>query len=66
MKILKYIIFISIFVSLFFLIYRESERRGFQKWWTSFRMAAVIAWSVAGFIPGTTEYISRNNETFSN
>ena len=67
MKILKYIIFISIFSSLFFVIYRQSDEKGFRKWWTSFRMAAFMAAILAGLIPTSTEAIKpsvNNNQVY--
>jgi len=63
MKILKYIIFISILSSLFFVIYRQSDEKGFRKWWTSFRMAAILA----GLIPTSTEAVKpsvNNNQVY--
>ena len=67
MKILKYIIFISILRSLFFVIYYQSDERGFRKWWTSFRMAAFMAAILAGLIPTSTEAIKpsvNNNQVY--
>lgn len=51
MKILKYIIFISILSSLFFVIYRQSDKKSFYRWRISFKTAVLIAASVAGLIP---------------
>lgn len=67
MKILKYIIFISILSSLFFVIYHQSDEKGFRKWWTSFRMAAFMAAILAGLIPTSTEAIKpsvNNNQVY--
>jgi hypothetical protein len=57
MQILKYIIFLSILSGIFFLIYRESDDKGFRKWWTSLRMAVLIAAILAGLIPNLVEAI---------
>jgi len=67
MKILRYLIFISIFISIlsgiFFVIYRQSDEKGFRRWRISFKTACIIAASVAGLIPVNTEAIepARNN-----
>ena len=55
MKFLRYLIFISILSSIFFLIYRQSDQKGFRKYWISFRMAAFIASILAGLIPNPVE-----------
>ena len=54
-KILRYLIFISILSSIFFLIYRQSDQKGFRKWLISFRMAAFIAAILAALIPNPVE-----------
>ena len=51
MKILKYIIFISILSSIFFIIYRQSDKEGFHKLWAALKLAAIIAGILAGLIP---------------
>ena len=63
MKILRYIIFLSILSGLFFVIYRQSDEKGFRKWWTSLKIAVIMAAILAGLIPASTEAIepSRNN-----
>ena len=61
MKILKYIIFLSILSSLFFVIYRESDHKGFPRWRVSFRIAVLIAVSAAGLI----EPLGKNNQEFN-
>ena len=57
MKIFKYIIFISILSGIFFVIYRQSDEKGLQKLWISFKIAVLIAAIVAGLIPANTEAI---------
>ena len=57
MKILKYIIFLSILSSLFFIIYRQSHEKGFRRWWASLKMAAILAAILAGLIPSPVETI---------
>ena len=64
MKILKYIIFLSIFCGIFFVIYRQ-----FGKLRTSFKIAVLIAASAAGLIPANTESIEpavavNNNQVY--
>ena len=63
MKILKYIIFLSILSGIFFLIYRQSDQKGLRKLWTSFKIAVSIAAILAGLIPVSAEAIepSGNN-----
>ena len=69
MKILRYIIFLSILSGIFFAIYRQSDKKGFRRWWISFRMAAFIAAILAGLIPNPVEasetYIPSNSSSIS-
>ena len=65
MKIFRYILFLSILSSLFIRLYRQSDKKGFRKWWLSFRMAAVIAAILAGLIPNPVE-ASENLPSTSN
>jgi len=55
MKILKYIIFISILSSLFFVIYRQSDAKGFRRWWISLKMAVLIASILTGLVSESAE-----------
>lgn len=67
MKIFKYIVFISILSGIFFVIYRQSDEKGFRKWWISFKIAVLIAASAAGLIPANTEAIeppANNNQIY--
>ena len=57
MKIFKYILFLSILSGIFLVIYRQSDKTGFRRWWISFKTAAFIAAIVAGLIPTSTEVI---------
>jgi amino acid transporter len=64
---LKYIIFLSILSGIFFVIYRQSDERGFRRWWISFKTAVLIAASAAGLIPVNTEAIEppgNNNQVY--
>ena len=63
MKILKYIVFLSILTGIFFLIYRQSDQKGLRKLWISFKIAVLVAAIVAGLIPANTESVEldRNN-----
>ena len=57
MKILRYLIFLSILSGIFFLIYRQSDEKGFRRWWTSLKMATIIAAILAGLIPSPVQAI---------
>lgn len=63
MKILKYIVFLSILTGIFFFIYRQSDQKGLRKLWISFKIAVLVAAIVAGLIPANTEAVEldRNN-----
>ena len=64
---MKYIIFLSILSGIFFVIYRQSDERGFRRWWISFKTAVLIAASAAGLIPVNTEAIEppgNNNQVY--
>ena len=67
MKILKYLIFISILSRIFFIIYRQSDDKGFCRWRKSFVTACIIAASVAGLIPINIEAMEpagNNNQVY--
>lgn len=67
MKILRYLIFISILSGIFFVIYRQSDEKGFRRWWISFKIAVLIAAITAGLIPVNTEAIEppgNNNQVY--
>jgi hypothetical protein len=72
MKILRYLIFLSILSGIFFVIYRQSDERqsdekGFRKWWTSLKTAVIMAAILAGLIPTSTEAIKpsvNNNQVY--
>jgi hypothetical protein len=66
MRILKHIIFISILSGVFVLIYRQSDEKGFHRWWISFKLAVLTAAIAAGLIPFNTEVIESpgNNNQF--
>ena len=55
MKLLKYTIFLSILSSLVFVIYCQSDEKGFRRWRTSFKAAAIIAASLAGLVSESAE-----------
>jgi hypothetical protein len=57
MKILKYIIFLSILSGIFFVVYHQSDKKGFGRVLMSLKMAAIIAAILAGLIPASTEAI---------
>ena len=50
MKILKYIIFLSILSGIFFVIYHQSDKKGFGRLWMSLKTAAVIAGVLSGLM----------------
>jgi len=67
MKIFKYIVFLSILSGIFFVIYRQSNEKGFSRWWISFKIAVLIAASAAGLIPANTEAMElpgNNNQVY--
>jgi hypothetical protein len=47
MKLLKFLIFLSILGSIFLIVYRNSDNKGLRRLWISFRIAIVIAASLA-------------------
>lgn len=55
MKFLRYLIFLSILSGVFFVIYRQSDAKGFRKWWVSLKMAVLIAAILTGIIPSSTQ-----------
>ena len=63
MKILRYLIFLSILSGIFFVIYRQSDEKGFRKGWVSLKMSVLIVVILAGLIPANTEAMEpyRNN-----
>ncbi len=67
MKILRYLIFLSILSSIFFVIYQQSDQKGFRRWLISFKAADLFAASAAGLIPLNTEAIEspgNNNQVY--
>ena len=67
MKILRYLIFISILSGIFFVIYRQSDKKGFRRWRISFKTACIIAGSSAGLISVNTEAMKpagNNNQVY--
>ena len=74
MKILRSLIFLSILSGIFFVIYRQSDEKGFRRWWISFKIAVLIAASAAGLItnpveaiePDTTDNSTRIERVISN
>ena len=72
MKILKYIIFLSILTGVFFIIYRESDHKGLCRWRISLKLAVLIAASVAGLItakaiePDVPDNVPSIERVFSN
>lgn len=55
MKIFRYLMFLSILSAIFFVIYRNSENKGFRRWWISFKMSVIIAASLAGLVSESAE-----------
>lgn len=67
MKIFRYLIFLSILSGIFVLIYRQSDEKGFRRWWISFKIAVLTAAIAAGLIPLNTEAIEspgNNNQVY--
>ena len=57
MKIIKYIIFLSVLGGIFLIVYRNSDSKGLRRWWASLKMATSIAAILAGLIPSPVEAI---------
>ena len=55
MRILRYLIFLSILSGIFFVIYLQSDQKGFRRWWISFKIAVIIAASLAGLVSESAE-----------
>jgi hypothetical protein len=67
MRIFKYIVFISILSSIFFVIYRQSDKKGFRRWWTSFKTAIIFSAIAASLSPVNPEVIEppgNNNQVY--
>ena len=63
MKLLKYIIFLSILNSRVLVIYRQSDEKGFRRLRVSIQMAILIAATLTGLIPYNTEATYSTNAT---
>lgn len=66
MKIFKYTIFLSILIGIFFVVYQQSDKKGFYRLWMSLKTAALIAAILAGLITNPVEAIQPdvpNNST---
>jgi hypothetical protein len=57
MKVLKYILFLSILSGIFLVIYRQSDKKGFRRWCIHFKTAVFVAAILAGLICPSTEAI---------
>ena len=57
MKPLKYIIFFSILCGMFLIVYRNCDRKGLVRYWISFKMAILIAATLAGLIAENAEAV---------
>jgi hypothetical protein len=55
MKIIKYLIFLSILGGIFLIVYRNSDSKGLVRYWISFKMAVFIALILAGLIPNSVQ-----------
>ena len=65
MKIIKYIIFLSVLGGIFLIVYRNSDRKGLRRWWASLKMVTSIAAILAELIPSPVEAIEShvNNDS---
>lgn len=52
MKNLKYITFLSILTSIFFVIYRKSDHKSFRRWRISFKLVVLNGAEQAGYTDG--------------
>lgn len=55
MKIIKYIIFLSVLGGTFLIVYRNCDRKGLRRCWVSLKMATIIAATLAGLISSSVE-----------
>jgi hypothetical protein len=55
MKFLKYIVFVPILSSVFFLLYRQSDKASLHKWFTYIKIVAFVAAILAGLIQSNIE-----------
>ena len=55
MKILRYLIFFSILSGIFFVIYRQSDEKGFRRWWISLKIVVLITASTVGLVSESAE-----------
>lgn len=55
MRILKYVVFFSIFSGIFLMIYRTSTNKGFDRFWTSLKLAVIIGGILSGLISSPVE-----------
>ena len=63
MKILKYLVFLSILSGIFLVIYRHSDKKGFRRFWVSIKIAILIAAILADLIPHNAEATDSTNAT---
>lgn len=63
MKILKFIIFLSILDIIFIIVYRNSDNKGLRKLWIFFKIAIVIA---AGLASLSSEGVEKTEPFVSN
>ena len=68
MKILRYVLFISILVSLFFIIYNQTNnnKKSFGKWSAALKTTFFVAAILAGLIPTRAGLTPTFPETFGN
>jgi hypothetical protein len=57
MKLVKYIIFLSILGGIFLILYGNCDSKGLRRYWISFKMAVSISLILAGLIPSSTEAV---------
>lgn len=65
MKLLRYLTFVLILSGIFFVIYQQSDEKGFRRCHRSFKIAVLIAASAAGLIilnPEVMESPANNNQ----
>lgn len=69
MKIIKYIIFLSVLGNTFLIVSRNCDSKGLRRCWASLKMAIIIAATLAGLIPSLVEanepHVSTSNGTSS-
>ena len=66
MRLIKRIIFLSTFLSIFVLVYRHSDQKGFRRFIKSFKITSLLIGIGSGLIPISAEAFENNVQTMTN